>query len=51
MAEAILQKIGRGKFHAYSAGSDPAPNPMREVIENLRTMGHDSLQTALQVME
>jgi arsenate reductase len=41
MAEAILERIGKGKFRAYSAGSDPAPTPMPEVIERLRTMGHD----------
>ena len=26
MAEALLEKIGRGQFRAYSAGSDPAPS-------------------------
>jgi arsenate reductase len=41
MAEAILEKVGRGRFHAYSAGSDPARSPMPEVIEKLRTLGHD----------
>jgi len=41
MAEAILNKIGGGRFHAYSAGSDPAPEPMPEVIENLKALGHD----------
>lgn len=41
MAEAILQKFGRGKFNAYSAGSDPAAAPMPEVLERLATMGHD----------
>ena len=41
MAEAILNKIGRGKFNAYSAGSDPAPHPQPEVIEKLRAIGHD----------
>jgi ArsR family transcriptional regulator, arsenate/arsenite/antimonite-responsive transcriptional repressor / arsenate reductase (thioredoxin) len=41
MAEAILERIGKGKFRAYSAGSDPVPIPMPEVIERLRTMGHD----------
>lgn len=41
MAEAILEKIGRGKFHAYSAGSMPADAPMPEVLERLTVMGHD----------
>ena len=41
MAEAILQKIGGGRFNAYSAGSDPAPEPMPEVVAKLRALGHD----------
>ena len=41
MAEAILAKIGGGRFQAYSAGSDPAAEPMPEVIEKLRALGHD----------
>jgi ArsR family transcriptional regulator, arsenate/arsenite/antimonite-responsive transcriptional repressor / arsenate reductase (thioredoxin) len=41
MAEAILQSVGGGRFNAYSAGSDPAPQPMREVIDRLRSHGHD----------
>jgi arsenate reductase len=41
MAEAILEKVGRGRFNAYSAGSDPAPAPMPEVLDRLQVMGHD----------
>ncbi len=41
MAEAILEKVGRGKFNAYSAGSDPASQPMPEVLDRLLMMGHD----------
>jgi protein-tyrosine-phosphatase/DNA-binding transcriptional ArsR family regulator len=41
MAEAILEKIGGAKFNVYSAGSDPADEPIPEVIEKLRTLGHD----------
>lgn len=41
LAEAILQRVGRGRFHAYSAGSDPAPEPMREVLDRLEVMGHE----------
>jgi ArsR family transcriptional regulator, arsenate/arsenite/antimonite-responsive transcriptional repressor / arsenate reductase (thioredoxin) len=42
MAEAILQSIGNRRFHAYSAGSDPAAEPNRDVIEKLRALGHDT---------
>ena len=41
MAEALLQKIGQGRFHAYSAGSDPAEAPLPEVIDRLKHLGHD----------
>ena len=41
IAEAILRKIGRGRFNAYSAGSEPAAAPMPEVIERLEALGHD----------
>jgi protein-tyrosine-phosphatase/DNA-binding transcriptional ArsR family regulator len=41
MAEAILAKVGRGRFRAYSAGSHPAAAPMPGVIEKLRVLGHD----------
>jgi ArsR family transcriptional regulator, arsenate/arsenite/antimonite-responsive transcriptional repressor / arsenate reductase (thioredoxin) len=41
MAEALLEKIGRGKFNAYSAGADPSRVPMPEVIDRLKKLGHD----------
>ncbi|MBL6080782.1 metalloregulator ArsR/SmtB family transcription factor [Belnapia sp. T18] len=41
MAEAVLRKLGGDRFRAYSAGSDPAPQPMPEVVEKLKTLGHD----------
>jgi protein-tyrosine-phosphatase/DNA-binding transcriptional ArsR family regulator len=41
LAEAILEKVGRGRFNAYSAGSDPAPKPMSEVLDRLTMLGHD----------
>lgn len=41
MAEALLRKIGRGRFHAYSAGSNPAEAPLPEVVDRLKHLGHD----------
>ncbi len=41
MAEAILEKLGGDRFNVYSAGSDPAGQPMAEVLEKLETLGHD----------
>lgn len=41
MAEAILAKVGGDRFRAYSAGSEPARQPMPEVINKLRAVGHD----------
>ena len=41
MAEALLEKLGRGRFRAYSAGSDPASEPQREVVNRLMALGHD----------
>ena len=41
IAEALLEKIGRGRFRAYSAGSDPARQPVPEVIDRLKALGHD----------
>ena len=42
LAEALLNKIGRGRFQAFSAGSDPSPGgPLPEVISQLRALGHE----------
>lgn len=41
MAEAILERIGAGRFRAYSAGSEPGQQPLPEVVERLRQLGHD----------
>lgn len=42
MAEALLEKIGRGQFRAYSAGADPAKQPLPEVMARLKDLGHDT---------
>ena len=42
MAEALLQSTGGQRFHAYSAGSEPSPDPNPEVIAKLRALGHDT---------
>jgi len=42
IAETILRKIGGDRFRAYSAGSDPLPEPHRVVIEKLRAFGHNT---------
>jgi protein-tyrosine-phosphatase/DNA-binding transcriptional ArsR family regulator len=41
IAEAVLTKVGRGRFNAYSAGTEPAKAPMPEVLERLKALGHD----------
>jgi protein-tyrosine-phosphatase/DNA-binding transcriptional ArsR family regulator len=41
IAESLLERIGHGRFNAYSAGSDPADVPMPEVVERLKQLGHD----------
>ena len=41
IAEAVLERIGKGRFKAYSAGNEPAPAPMPEVLDRLKVLGHD----------
>jgi arsenate reductase len=42
MAEAILNRIGGGRFRALSAGSEPSPaGPLPEVLSQLKALGHD----------
>ena len=43
MAEAILNNLGRGKFHAFSAGSEPKVEVNPHAIRLLRSLGHDIL--------
>lgn len=42
MAEAILNRVGAGRFNAYSAGSAPASGPNPIVIARLAALGHDT---------
>jgi arsenate reductase (thioredoxin) len=42
MAEAILNKLGQGKFHAYSAGSQPKRKLNPHTIELLQGLGYDT---------
>lgn len=43
MAEAILNKLGSGLFHAYSGGTMPSLiGPRPEVLSTLRSFGHDT---------
>jgi arsenate reductase len=42
MAEAILNRIGEGRFRAVSAGSAPSETgPLPEVLSQLKALGHD----------
>jgi ArsR family transcriptional regulator, arsenate/arsenite/antimonite-responsive transcriptional repressor / arsenate reductase (thioredoxin) len=41
IAESVLEKIGKDRFRAYSAGSAPAAEPLPEVIGRLKVLGHD----------
>jgi ArsR family transcriptional regulator, arsenate/arsenite/antimonite-responsive transcriptional repressor / arsenate reductase (thioredoxin) len=40
MAEALLERVGKRRFNAYSAGSEPLA-PLPEVIDKLAAFGHD----------
>jgi arsenate reductase len=42
MAEAILNKVGAGKFHACSAGSQPKGQVHPEAVQLLQSLGHDT---------
>ena len=42
MAEAILNKLGRGKFQAYSAGSQPKGQVNPHTIQLLKGLGYDT---------
>jgi arsenate reductase (thioredoxin) len=42
MAEVILNKLGAGKFRAYSAGSQPKGHAHPETLRLLRSLGYDT---------
>src|SRR5829696_8038858 len=42
MAEAVLNKIGDGRFRAYSAGSQPKGEVNPHTISLLSSLGHDT---------
>jgi len=42
IAEAILNKLGQGRFRAYSAGSQPKDGVNPHTIELLRGLGYDT---------
>jgi arsenate reductase len=44
MAEAILNKIGQGKFQAYSAGSQPKGRVHPQTLRLLTSLGYDVSQ-------
>jgi len=42
MAEAILNRVGAGRFRAYSAGSQPKGQPHPETLRLLKSLGYDT---------
>jgi protein-tyrosine-phosphatase len=42
MAEAILNKLGAGKFRAFSAGSEPKGQVHPQTLRLLQSLGYDS---------
>lgn len=44
LAEAILNKIGAGKFKAYSAGSQPKGRVNPKTLQLLQRLGYDTTQ-------
>jgi arsenate reductase (thioredoxin) len=42
IAEAILNKLGAGNFHAYSAGSHPKGRVHPEALKLLQSLGYDT---------
>ncbi len=42
MAEAVLNKLGKGKFHAYSAGGQPRDRVNPRTLQLLQGLGYDT---------
>jgi protein-tyrosine-phosphatase len=42
MAEALLNKLGAGKFHAFSAGSQPKGRVHPDALQLLRSLSYDT---------
>jgi arsenate reductase (thioredoxin) len=42
MAEAVLNKLGRGRFRAYSAGSQPKGQVNPYTLQLLKSLGYDT---------
>jgi arsenate reductase (thioredoxin) len=42
LAEAILNDLAKGRFRAYSAGSQPLGSISPYVLNLLQTLGHDT---------
>jgi protein-tyrosine-phosphatase len=42
MAEAILNRVGQGRFRAFSAGSQPAGKVQEHVLVLLKALGYDT---------
>ena len=40
MAEEIFNDLAKGRFHALSAGTDPAPQPHPEVVKAMAELGY-----------
>lgn len=46
IAEALLNREGRGRFRAFSAGSRPKPKPHPMALDLLRSLGYDTASLA-----
>jgi protein-tyrosine-phosphatase len=42
MAEAILNRLGAGKFHAFNAGSQPKGQLDPETVQLLQSLGYET---------